>query len=145
MGPVVVFELKDRDVAIGRSAGENASCFVWCPCNKVDGCGVECYIVDLLPGTILFAPYEDFAVVRGGCEDVAVLGVGPCHAPDSAFVSVALLARASGAKPELPTPSTSQPIYATRPPPRRSLWSYPKSTWLTACRSSPGQHRAACR
>jgi hypothetical protein len=37
----------------------------------------------------LFAPDENFAVVAGAGEDVAVFGVGPGDGPDGAFVSVA--------------------------------------------------------
>lgn len=33
------------------------------PGDVVDGRGVECDIVDLLPGAVLFAPDEDLAVV----------------------------------------------------------------------------------
>jgi hypothetical protein len=46
--------------------------------------------VDLLPGRRLFAPDDDFAVVRGGCEDIAVLGMRPRDTPYRAFVSVML-------------------------------------------------------
>lgn len=33
-------------------------------------------VVDSLPLAVLFAPDEDLAVIRGRCEDGAVLGVG---------------------------------------------------------------------
>jgi hypothetical protein len=57
------------------------------PRNKVDGSRVYGDFVDLLPGVGLFAPDEDLAVVGTGGEDVAVLGMCPCYAPDGAFVS----------------------------------------------------------
>lgn len=36
----------------------------------------------------LLLPNEDLAIVAGGCEDVAVLGVGPRDAPDGALVAL---------------------------------------------------------
>jgi hypothetical protein len=46
------------------------------PGDEVDGRGVQGYFVDLRPLVAGLAPDEDLAVVRGGSEDVAVLGVG---------------------------------------------------------------------
>lgn len=43
--------------------------------------------VDALPSSILLAPDEDSAVVRGGSEYCAVFGVSPGNAPDGAFVT----------------------------------------------------------
>jgi hypothetical protein len=56
----------------------------------VDGGGMQGNFVDLLPGRRLLAPDDDLAVVRGGCEDVAVLRVRPCDTPYRALVSVVL-------------------------------------------------------
>ncbi len=39
-----------------------------------------------MPAAGLLAPDEDLAVVGRGGEDVAVLWVCPCYAPDSALV-----------------------------------------------------------
>jgi hypothetical protein len=61
-----------------------------CPGDVVDRCSVERNVVDLLPGTALFAPDEDLAVVGGRCENVAVLGVRPRYTPYSTLVSVKL-------------------------------------------------------
>lgn len=88
MCPRIILELEHRDIAIRGSACEEATSFVWCPCDEVDGCGVEGYVVDFLPGAGLFAPDDDFPVIRGGCQDVAVLGMCPCYAPDCAFMPV---------------------------------------------------------
>lgn len=63
-----------------------------CPCNKVDRGSVESDLVNLLPAVGLLAPDEDLAIVRGGGEDVAILGVCPCDTPYSTFVSVNALA-----------------------------------------------------
>lgn len=57
------------------------------PGDYVDGCGVQREIEDFGPGVALLAPDEDFAVVRGGGEDVAVFGVCPGDGPDCSFVS----------------------------------------------------------
>jgi hypothetical protein len=67
-----------------------------CPCNEVDRGSVESDLIYLLPAVGLFAPDEDLAVVRGRSEDIAVLGVCPCYAPDSTFVSANMLAYSSG-------------------------------------------------
>ena len=88
VGPSVVLELEDGDVAVGGGAGEEAAGLVRGPCYEVDRGGVQGDVVDFLPCAVLLAPDEDLAVVGGGCEDVAVLGVGPGDAPDGAFVSV---------------------------------------------------------
>lgn len=108
MGPGVVFEFEDGDVAVGGGAGEKAAGFVRCPGDEVYGGGVEGDFVDFLPRRGLFAPDYDFAVVRGRGEDVAVFRMclsianqypavsvykcrrtHPCYTPDSALVSVA--------------------------------------------------------
>jgi hypothetical protein len=49
---------------------------------------VQREVEDSLPLGALLAPDEDFAVVAGGGEDVAVFGVGPGDAPDCSFVAV---------------------------------------------------------
>ena len=75
MRPVVVLELENRDVAIRGSAGEEATDFVGRPSDEVYTGVVESNFVDLLPLVRGFFPDEDLAVVGGGCEYVAVLGV----------------------------------------------------------------------
>jgi len=57
------------------------------PGDDVYGGGVQGEIEDFAPGCAGFAPDEDFTVVAGGGEDVAVFGVGPGDGPDGAFVS----------------------------------------------------------
>ena len=89
--PVVVLKFEYRDVAVGRSASEKAARFVGCPGDEVDRGGVKGDLIYLLPAVGLLAPNEDLAVVRGRGEDVAVLGMRPCYAPDGALVSVKLL------------------------------------------------------
>ena len=48
-------------------------------------------VVDALPrcGLLgaLFLPDKDLAVIASRCEDVAVLGMGPCNTPDGSLVS----------------------------------------------------------
>jgi hypothetical protein len=48
---------------------------------------VQGEIKDAGPGVARFAPDEDFAVVRGGGEYVAVFRVRPGDGPDCSFVS----------------------------------------------------------
>jgi hypothetical protein len=88
--PVVVLELENRNVAVRGSASEEAAGLVGSPSDVINRSGVERNIVDLLPGAALFAPDEDFAVVGGRCENVAVFGMRPGYTPYSAFVSVKL-------------------------------------------------------
>lgn len=90
MCPVVVLEFQYRDIAVSGCASEQAACLVGCPGDKVDRGSVEGDLVDLLPAVGLLAPDEDLAVVRRRREDVAVLWVCPCDAPDSALVSVGM-------------------------------------------------------
>lgn len=52
---------------------------------------MEGEVEDARPGGVRFAPDEDFAVVAGGGEDVAVFGVCPGDAPDGAFVAGGVL------------------------------------------------------
>jgi hypothetical protein len=111
--PVVVLELEYRDVAVGGGAGEEATGFVRCPGDKVDRRGVQGDVVDFLPGRGLFPPDKDLAVVRAGCEDVAVLWVCPCYAPYGALVS---------SKPS----ATASPWYGT---------TYPRSVSTSVCLS----------
>lgn len=91
--PIVVLEFEYGNIAVGRCAREKTACLVRGPCDQVDRGGVEGDFVDLLPAAGLFAPDEDFAVIRGRGEDVAVFGVGPCYAPDGALVAVAVSGR----------------------------------------------------
>jgi hypothetical protein len=56
---------------------------------------VESEIENSGPLAVCFAPDEDFTVVGGGCEDVAVFGVGPGDRPDGSFVSVMKSAKAT--------------------------------------------------
>lgn len=59
------------------------------PGDQVDRGGVQGEFVDALPLVLrLLAPDEDAAVVGGGGEDGAVLGVGPGDAPHGAFMAV---------------------------------------------------------
>jgi hypothetical protein len=88
--PRIVLEFEYRDIAVGGSAGEEAADLMGRPGDDVDGSGMQGDFVDLLPGRRLFAPDDDLAVVRGGCEDVAVLGVRPCDTPYRALVSIVL-------------------------------------------------------
>jgi hypothetical protein len=88
--PGVVLELEHRHVAVGGGAGEQAAGLVGRPGDDVDRGRVQGDFVDLLPGGRLLAPDDDLAVVRRRGEDVAVLGMRPCHAPYGAFVSAAL-------------------------------------------------------
>lgn len=53
---------------------------------------MEGNLVDFLPCAGLFAPDEDLAVIRGGGEDVAVLGMCPCYTPYCAFMAAMLSA-----------------------------------------------------
>ena len=47
----------------------------------------------------MLAPDENFAIVGGGCEDIAVFGVGPRDGPDCTFVSaVEVLTGRSGSE-----------------------------------------------
>jgi len=48
---------------------------------------VQCEVEDFCPLIVGLAPDEDFAVVGGGCEDVAVFGMSPGNGPYGAFVS----------------------------------------------------------
>ena len=87
----VVLELEDGDVAVGGGAGEQAAGLVRGPGDDVDRGLVQGEVVDALPlgGLLgaLFLPDEDLAVVARGGEDVAVLGMGPCYAPDGTFMT----------------------------------------------------------
>lgn len=88
----VVLELEHADVTVRRRARQQAASFVGRPGDNVDRSLVQGEVVDALPLVVLcalFLPDEDFAVVAGRGEDVAVLGVCPGDAPDGAFVAVA--------------------------------------------------------
>lgn len=84
VGPVIVTELENTDMAIGGGTGKETTALVRGPRYHVDGSGVEREVEDLGPcaatdggGGILglFPPDQDLAIVRGGCQDGAELGV----------------------------------------------------------------------
>ena len=118
--PIVVLELENRNVAVRGSASEEAAGLVGSPSDVVDRCGVERNIIDLLPGTALFAPDEDLAVIRGRRKNVAIFGMRPGYTPYGAFVSVKLSTTCHVCVPWRRTPSRFPPVYETRPRPRRS-------------------------
>jgi hypothetical protein len=74
--PRIILELEHADVAVRGRAREHAAGFVGGPGDEVDGGRVDGDLVDALPGVVLLAPDEDFAVVGGGGEDGAVFGMG---------------------------------------------------------------------
>ena len=85
MGPAVVLELEDADMAVGRSTAKEAPALVRRPRDHVHGGSVKGEIENLGPGTtggrrrrvlVLFAPDEHLSIVRGGGEDRSKLGVG---------------------------------------------------------------------
>jgi hypothetical protein len=88
----LVLELEDGDVAVGRGACEQTAGLMRRPGDDVDRGLVQREVVDALPlGRLLVAlllPNEDLAVIACGGEDVAVLGMGPCYAPDGTFMAV---------------------------------------------------------
>ena len=57
------------------------------PGERIDRGGVEGEIVDFRPDRLRLAVDEDFAIVAGGGEDVAVFRVGPGDGPDGSFMS----------------------------------------------------------
>lgn len=118
--PRIVLELQNRNISVRGSAREEAAGLVRRPGDVVDGGGVERDIVDLLPGARLFAPNEDLAIVRGRGEDVAILGVRPSYAPNSAFMSVQLSTSCHTKGSQRRTPSVSRPACGFRPRLRRS-------------------------
>lgn len=84
VGPAVIAELEDANVAVGRGAGKETAALVRGPGDHVDGGCVEGEIEDLGPGAaagggccvlVLLAPDEDLAIVGGGGEDGAEFGV----------------------------------------------------------------------
>jgi hypothetical protein len=87
----VVFEFEDADIPIAACASQKTAGFVGRPGDYVYGCGVQGEIEDFGPGGAGFPPDEDFPVVAGGGEDVAVFGVGPGDRPYCSFVSRILL------------------------------------------------------
>lgn len=74
--PAIILEFEDGDGTVGGSAREDAAAFVRGPGDDVYAGGVQGEVEDACPLRALFAPDEDFAVVAGGGEDVAVFGVG---------------------------------------------------------------------
>lgn len=85
VGPSIVPELKDTDVTVGRSTGKEASALVRGPGYHVHRRGVKGEIEDLGPraaasrrGRVLrlFPPDQDLAIVGGGGQNRAKLGVG---------------------------------------------------------------------
>lgn len=73
--PATFPKLEYADSAVGRSAGKEAATFMRRPRDDVHGSIVVGEIGHFLPLTGLLAPNKDFAVVRGGSDDVAVLRV----------------------------------------------------------------------
>lgn len=76
MLPAALAELEHADAAIRGSARKQAAGFVGGPRHNVHGRGVQREVGDFLPLRVLLPPDEDFAVVAGGGEDVAVFWVG---------------------------------------------------------------------
>ena len=76
VAPIPFLKFQHADFAIAGCAGEQAPGFVVGPADNVHGGGVQGEVSDAGPLALGFAPDEDFAVVGGGGEDVAVLGVG---------------------------------------------------------------------
>jgi len=52
---------------------------------------VEGEVEDFRPGGACLAPDEDFSVITGAGEDVAVFGMCPGHAPYCSFMAVGVL------------------------------------------------------
>jgi hypothetical protein len=84
VSPGIVPELKNTDVTIGRGAGKETSALVRGPRYHVHRSGVKGEIEDLGPGAAtggrgsvlrLFPPDQDLAIVRGGGQNRAELGV----------------------------------------------------------------------
>ena len=65
--------------------------FVRGPRDGVDARGVQREVDQSRPlrgvAASRFAPDDDLAIVRGGCEDGAEFGVRPCEAEDGGFVA----------------------------------------------------------
>ena len=76
MLPAALAKLEHADAAIRGGAREQAAGFVGGPRHDVHGRAVQREVCDFLPLRVLLPPDEDFAVVAGGGEDVAVFGVG---------------------------------------------------------------------
>lgn len=84
VGPGIVPELKDTDVTVGRGAGKETTALVRGPRYHIHRSGVQGEIEDLGPGAAasgggrvvrLLAPDQDLAIVRGGGQNRAKLGV----------------------------------------------------------------------
>lgn len=75
MLPATFPKLQYTDSAVGRSTGKEATTFMRRPRDDVHRSIVVGEISHFLPLTGLFAPDKDFAVVRGGSDDVAVFRV----------------------------------------------------------------------
>lgn len=84
----VILELQHTHIPVAARAGQETARLVGGPGDDVHAGGVQGEIEDLGPCCAGLAPDEDFAVVGGGGEDVAVFGVRPGDGPDCAFVSV---------------------------------------------------------
>lgn len=80
MGPAIVPELENADVAIRRCTGKETSTLMGSPCNHVHGRSVKGEIKDLCPSAaaggggrvlVLFTPDEHLAVIGRGGQDRA--------------------------------------------------------------------------
>ncbi len=68
---------ENRDCPIRAATGQHKAVFVGSPCDAVDGALVARVLVDFVPFSILFGPYNDTAVVAAGSEEVSVNRVRP--------------------------------------------------------------------
>lgn len=86
MRPAVITEFQDANVSVGRSAGKQATAFVWSPRYHVHGSCVEGEIEYPAPGRsrgsacsgALFTPYNHFAVVGRGRQYCTVFWMCLC-------------------------------------------------------------------
>lgn len=101
------------------------------PGDYVDGCGVQGEIEYFCPGGAGFAPDEDFSVVGGGGEDVAIFWVRPRYGPDCSFVSVwILLVRGGGQGDRKGRRGTTHPLSVSV-----NRWDSPSTSKILIVRS----------